>query len=125
VDLKRIALRATKTAMGVAGTAKVAVTLHLAKGQTYNFDTDATAATGGSDLPVKVVKFKTREQQKADKTDRVSSFFIEGADIPAGVDPTKIQESDTLTEDATGRTWNIRAVDPVLEDVAYVVAADR
>lgn len=125
MDLKRIALRATKIAMGVAGTAKIEVTLHLGKGQTYDFDTDGTTPTGGSDLPVKVVKFKTREQQKADKTDRVSSFFIEGADIPAGVDPTKIKESDTLTETVSGRTWNIRAVDPVLEDVAYIVAADR
>lgn len=105
-------------AFGVAGTALEPATLHLGKTKAYDFDTDKTIETGGTDKAVSGV-FYQDEQLQQQLTTNQASFMVQSADAPSGVD-----EEATLTFTAglrAGQTWQVYDVKPIPTDAGYIL----
>lgn len=114
MDFTELASGAAALAMQIAGDAKTTATLHIGKTQTYDFTTDATTPSGGSDPVVQGIFYQDKQQQGIDTTKTLATFMIEGADVPAGID-----EADSLTIGAT--KWEVYEVDRIPTDAIYLL----
>jgi hypothetical protein len=106
MSLTAIAVKAAATAMGAADDAKQPATLHIGQTLAYQKDTGLTTASGGTDVSVLGILYRTAQDQRAELTTQQSHFLIQGADAPSGID-----EADTLTIDSA--VWQIAMVEKI------------
>jgi hypothetical protein len=116
MDLSAIAKSAAGIGFSIAGTAKIAATVHIQTSQTYDFATDK-ATGGGGDVPVVGLKYNERQARGADTSNRESAFLVEAKDAPSG-----IETADSLTIGSV--KWNVFQVEPVA-GAAYILRIRR
>lgn len=114
LDIKSIAAAGTALALRLAGNAKTTAVLHVGQTPTYDPATDTTSGTGGSDITVEGIFYRSIQQQDPAVPGYHASFLFEGAKAPSGID-----QADTATIE--GAVWQIDGVEPVPTKAAYII----
>ncbi len=104
IDIAGLSADITSLAMDLAGTAKTTAILHLAKSNTYDPATDTTTASGGTDVTLDGIFYKSSQKQR-EITGNEAMFLIQGAGAPT------VDEGDTVEID--GKIWQINDVSSV------------
>jgi hypothetical protein len=120
LDIQALVETYVPLAFSFAGTAKTPVVLHLGKTPNYNYATDVATPTGGQDVSIEGIFYKSKQAQGTDLTERETLFALDGADAPAGID-----EADTLTVTETGKVWQINEVENIQRGVMYILHLRR
>jgi hypothetical protein len=120
LDIQALVETYVPLAFSLAGTAKTPAVLHLKKTPAYNYTTDVTTQSGGQDVSLEGIFYKSKQAQGANLTERETLFALDGADAPDGID-----EADTLTVVETGKVWQIDDVEYIQRGVMYILHLRR
>jgi hypothetical protein len=113
IDVKALAGPLVDLGMGLAGTARVDVVLHLEGTNAYDPTSGANVETGGQDVAFKALLYDEVESEVPD----TAVLMVNPSDIPAGVRAPRNADKVTVA----GERWIIDTRTPIPGDAIYLL----
>jgi hypothetical protein len=112
IDVAALAGPLVDLGMGLAGTARDDVVLHLVGTTDYSPAAGRNVETGSVDVPLKALKYSELDAEVPD----AAMLMINPSDIPAGVRAPRNDDKVTIN----GERWTINQREPVPGDAVYI-----
>jgi hypothetical protein len=113
IDVKALAGPLVDLGMGLAGTARVDVVLHLEGTNVYDPATGRNVESGGQDVSFKALLYQELEAEVPD----TCTLMVNPSDIPAGVRAPRNADQITVGADR----WIVNTRTPIPGDAVYLL----